>query len=93
MICEDHSSPTYDCDDVDLCWLEAVNKQKKLKGLLGSSTKLGPVTFVPPWICVAISKSEVVTSEDLQKAIVAFELKVRLIVKSVSLFLSFFIYF
>lgn len=79
MICEDHSIPTYDCDDVDLCWLEAVNKQKKLKGLLRNSTKLGPVTL---FMCIAISKNEVVTSEDLQKAIVAFELKVRLIVKS-----------
>ena len=34
MICEDHSSPSYYCDEVDLCWLEAVNKHKKLKGLL-----------------------------------------------------------
>ena len=32
MINEDHSSTTYDCDDIDLCWLEAVNKQKKYKG-------------------------------------------------------------
>ena len=41
MIYEDHSSPSYYCDEVDLCWLETVNKQKKLKGLLRSSTKFG----------------------------------------------------
>ena len=40
MICESDSSPTYYCDDTDLCWLESVNKQK-LKGLLGSSATLG----------------------------------------------------
>ena len=34
MIFEDHSTPYYYCDEVDLCWLEAVNKQKKLRGLL-----------------------------------------------------------
>ena len=40
MICKDNSSPTYYCDDTDLCWLESVNKQK-LKGLLRSSAMLG----------------------------------------------------
>ncbi|XP_065884462.1 protein Jade-1-like isoform X2 [Dysidea avara] len=54
MINEDHSFTTYDCDDVDLCWLEAVKKQKKYK---------------------ALSNSGEISREDLQRAIVAFELQ------------------
>ena len=88
MICEDHSSPTYYCDEVDLCWLEAVNKQKKLKGkkLKGLFGSIRACIFVPLWIPIflylAISKTEVIASEDLQKAIVAFELKVSLFLYS-----------
>ena len=79
MICENHSTPCYYCDEVDLCWLEAVNKQKKLKGLWEALLKL--LNFISPkylLLLIAISKTEVITSEHLQSAFVAFELKVSL---------------
>ena len=81
MICEDHSSPTYYCDDVDLCWLDTVNSQKKLKGLHRSSTNLGlafSCLFEHDMSSLAVSKTQAITSENLQKAFVAFDLKVCL---------------
>ena len=81
MICEDHSSPSYYCDDIDLCWLETVNKQKKLKGLLRSSTSWGLhfcASLNADMSSLAISKTQAITPEHLQRSFVAFELKVHL---------------
>ena len=81
MICEDHSFPSYYCDEVDLCWLEAVNKHKKLKGLLETLQNLRLEFFISHkylLLLIAISKTEVITSEHLQRVFVAFELKVSL---------------